>query len=286
MTDSLSILTGALSAGEVDVVDLSATITTSPPEVPEWQRTDIVYSDHSVGAAEMHQLFGVPAELLRNQEGPATEYFARLVTHNTTHVDAPRHYNSEIQGRPARSIDALPLSWFIGAGVVVNMTGRDDGDAVTETELRDALKRQSHALAPGEIVLVRTGCDRFYGLPEYAAHGPGVSPEATVWLYEQGIRVMGIDAWGWDAPVALQAARALAANRGGIFWGAHQIDREYAQIERMVNLGSLPSDGFLVICLPLKVADGSAGPVRAVALVPRTMTKYQHETLDMIAKTA
>ena len=33
--------------------------------------------------------------------------------------------------------------------------------------------------------------------------------EATRWLYEQGVRVMGIDAWGWDAPLDKQAAEAL-----------------------------------------------------------------------------
>ena len=40
--------------------------------------------------------------------------------------------------------------------------------------------------------------------------GPGVSAEATRWLYDRGVRVMGIDAWGWDRPLHLQAEEALA----------------------------------------------------------------------------
>ena len=56
----------------------------------------------------------------------------------------------------------------------------------------------------------------------------------------------------------------------GIFWAAHQIGREYAQIERLVNLDELPAKGFLVLALPLKIERGSAGPARVVAVVPPT----------------
>jgi kynurenine formamidase len=83
-----------------------------------------------------------------------------------------------------------------------------------------------------------------------------------------GHRVMGIDAWGWDAPLHLQAARASAERRPGIFWAAHQVDLAYAQIERLVNLGALPPQGFTVSCFPLRLAGGSAAPARVVALVP------------------
>ena len=61
-----------------------------------------------------------------------------------------------------------------------------------------------------DIVLVHTGRDEFYGQPDYIARGPGVTAEGTRWLYDRGVRVMGIDAWGWDAPLHLQAERAKA----------------------------------------------------------------------------
>jgi kynurenine formamidase len=259
-------------AARFDVVDLSATIQPSPPEVAAWQRTDLVYADHRDGAREMEDRWGVPASLLRNGEGPATERFVQLVTHNSTHVDAPYHYNSRIGGRPSRTIDELPLGWFVGPGVVIDATDREDGDALTVADMQSALDAADHELEPGDIVLVRTGCDSLYHAPDYATHGPGVSPEATLWLYDRGIRVMGIDAWGWDAPIAVQAADAVARNAQGVVWGAHQIDREYAQIERMVNLGALPLTGFIVVCLPLKVHRGSAGPTRAAGLVPNMTT--------------
>ena len=82
-----------------------------------------------------------------------------------------------------------------------------------------------------------------------------------------GVRVMGIDAWGWDAPLHLQADKALAADASGIFWAAHQAGVSYCQIERLCNLGALPATGFTVSCFPLRVTGGSAGPTRAVAIV-------------------
>jgi len=89
-----------------------------------------------------------------------------------------------------------------------------------------------------------------------------VTAEATRWLYDQGVRVMGIDAWGWDRPLRLQAADALAQDAPGIFWEAHQADLPYSQIERLVNLGELPPDGFTVSCLPLRAVGASAAPAR------------------------
>jgi kynurenine formamidase len=249
----------------VPLIDLSAPIRSDPPELPEILRTEIAYEAHEAGAQTIQSLFGVGRELLRDGEGWAVETFTRLGTHNTTHVDAPWHYNSTIAGRPAQTIDQLPLEWFFAPGVVVDATDRDDGEALTDADVRERLPRP---LAPLDIVLVRTGRDAFYGELDYMARGPGVTADATRWLYEQGVRVMGVDAWGWDAPLHLQAQRALAAAEPGIFWAAHQADLAYSQIERLVNLAALPPDGFTVACFPLRVVGASAAPARVVAIVP------------------
>jgi kynurenine formamidase len=252
----------------VRFVDLSAPIEPSPPDTPEPLRTEIAYADHAAGAATVEALFGLPSRLLRHGEGWATEDFLRLGTHNSTHVDAPWHYNSTIAGQPAATIDQLPLEWFHGPGVVLDMTAKEDGDVMTAAEAEAELDRIGHQLAAGDIVLVRTGRDAFYGQPDYMARGPGVSAEATRWLYERGVRVMGIDAWGWDAPLHLKAEEALERDEPGVFWAAHQCDLPYCQIERLVNLDALPANGFTVSCFPLNVVGGSAGPARVVGMVP------------------
>ncbi|NNJ12940.1 cyclase family protein [Chloroflexales bacterium ZM16-3] len=250
------------------IIDLSATIASSPPGTPDAIRVDLANYGHAHGAAQIQALFQVPASLLRDGEGWATDSFTRFGTHDSTHVDAPWHYNSVIQGSPAQTIDQLPLEWFFAPGVLLDMRHKEDGDPMTDEETRAALAATGHNLRPGDIVLVQTGRDAFYGQPDYIFRGPGVTVEATRWLYEQGVRVMGIDAWGWDAPLDRQARAALSSGQPGVFWPAHQADLPYCQIERLVNLAALPPSGFTMACFPLKVQGGSAGPCRAVAILP------------------
>ncbi|MFC4455408.1 cyclase family protein [Deinococcus sonorensis] len=249
------------------VVDLSAPIQPSHPDVPAFQRVGIDYYSNAQGGEEIERMFGVPRELLRAGEGWATDTFTNFGTHSSTHVDAPLHYNSTIQGQPAQSIDQLPLEWFFAPGVVLDVRHKADGDAVTVDDLQSLLTGIGHTLRPLDIVLIRTGRDQFYGQPDYWLRGPGVSADATRWLYQQGVRVMGIDAWGWDAPLTTQAEQARAAGQPGVFWAAHQVDLAYSQIERLTNLGALPATGFQVSCFPLKIVGGSAGPARVVALL-------------------
>ena len=250
------------------LVDLSAPIVASPPETPEPLRTEIAFSDHAAGAQAIEALFGVPPRLLRDGEGWATEEFRRFGTHNSTHVDAPYHYNSTIGGEPAPTIDQLPLDLFLAPGVVLDFTRKADDDPVTAEEAEQALAAAGHDLQPGDIVLVRTGRDEFLGAPDYMARGCGVTAEATRLLFDRGVRVMGIDAWGWDAPLHLQAERARERDEPGVFWEAHQADLPYCQIERLANLGALPSTGFQVSCFPLPIVGASAAPARVVAIVP------------------
>ncbi len=249
------------------LIDLSVPITPSPEIVPDLLRTEIEYSDHAAGAAQIKAMFGIGPELLRDGEGWAVETFTRFGTHNSTHVDAPWHYNSTIGGQPAQTIDELPLDWFFRPGVVLDFDGRPDGETIDVADLVTALDAAGHELVERDIVLIRTGCDRHYGDADYMARGPGVSAEATHWLYRRGVRVMGIDAWGWDRPLHLEAHEALATGRSGVFWAAHQADLAYSQIERLANLGELPPTGFTVACFPLRLARASGAPARVVAIL-------------------
>jgi kynurenine formamidase len=249
------------------LVDLSAPITSDPPEVPDLLRTEIEFDDHAQGAAAIKALFGVGQELLRDGEGWAVETITRLGTHNSTHVDAPWHYNATVAGQRAATIDELPLEWFHAPGVKLGFATRGDGEAITEADLEAALERVGHELRPLDIVLIQTGRDAFYGQADYMARGPGVTAQATHWLFERGVRVMGIDAWGWDRPLYLQAQEALETGEPGVFWAAHQADLPYSQIERLCNLAALPSVGFHVSCFPLRIVGASAAPARVVAML-------------------
>src|SRR5918997_4178067 len=164
---------------------------------------------------------GTLPRLLRDGEGWAIETLTRFGTHNSTHVDAPWHYNSRIGGERAQTIDELPLEWFFGPGVVLDMTAKGEGERIDVADVEAELGRIGHDLGAGEIVLVRTGRDAFVDEAHYMALGPGVTVDATRWLFERGVRVMGIDAWGSDGPLHLQAQEALERDEPGVFWAAH-----------------------------------------------------------------
>jgi kynurenine formamidase len=249
------------------IIDLSAPIAPSPPDAAPFERVEIESTSHAEGAAQAQAMLGVPPHLLRNGEGWAVEEFLKLGTHSVTHVDAPWHYNSRIQGRKAATIDELPLEWFFSDGVVLDLSHKADGETVEAGDVEAALASIGYTLKPLDIVLVRTGRDAFYGRPDYVLRGCAVTPGATRWLFERGVRVMGIDAWGWDGPLDRQAKAALSRQEPGVFWAAHQCDLSYSQVERLVNLGSLPPSGFKVACFPLKIQGGSAGPARVVGIL-------------------
>ena len=251
----------------MNIVDLSFPISNSPEGIPPFQRVAISYADHASGAEEAQRLTGVPRHLMRNGEAWAVETITNLGTHSSTHVDAPLHYNSEIQGKPAQSIDELPLDWFFAPGVKLDFRHKADGDAITSAEIQAELQRIGHSLQPRDIVMMWTGRDALFGQTDYWLHGPGVTAEATHWLFDRGVRVMGIDAWGWDRPLPTQAEDAKAQNKPGIFWAAHQANLPYSQIERLCNLTAIPATGFTVACFPLRIERGSAAPARVVAIL-------------------
>lgn len=97
-----------------------------------------------------------------------------------------------------------------------------------------------------------------------------MSAEATSWLIDQGVSVMGIDSWGGDVPLSFQIKRAKETKSSEIFWQAHLVgqNKEYLHMEQLVNLDALPYKGFKIAVLPLKIVGASAAPARVVAIFP------------------
>ncbi|QDU97893.1 Kynurenine formamidase [Lignipirellula cremea] len=250
------------------IIDLSTTLENDRSWAPWWARTRVKYQDHAFGAWAIWLVFGVARKHLRTGLGWANEILT-LSTHSTTHVDAPWHYAPTCEGKKAPTIDELPLERFYAPGVVLDLRHLRPDQAASTADLQAALAKIDHTLSPGQIVLIQTGNDSLLGNPEYFHTGPGVSGEATRWLIDQGIKVMGIDAWGWDRPLRSQAAEAKRTGSATVFWEAHfvGVDRDYCQIERLAHLDQLPPTGFTVCAFPLKVKNGSAGPARVVALL-------------------
>jgi kynurenine formamidase len=258
----------------VRIVDLSVPTGPGPGEpLPP----TIDYEDHARSAPLLAQIFGCEQSDLPDGQGWASETVT-LITHAGTHVDAPYHYFPTTAGERARTIDELPLDWFLRPGVRLDVRGTPWGERIEVAQLEAALAAAGHTLAPYDIVLLWTGAERAWDTAEYFNAGSGLTRASTTWLLEQGVKVIGTDAWGLDRPLMALRAEFEQTGDASILWEAHRagIDREYCQIEKLHNLGALPAaTGFTVSCLPVKVAGASAGWCRAAAILDETLNPPQ-----------
>jgi kynurenine formamidase len=219
----------------------------------------------------MQQLLGVrPEDLIySNGLGWAVEE-VQAITHTGTHVDAPYHYGPTSEGKPARTIDQVPLEWCFAPGLVLDVRHKAVGQLITVADLQAALARIDYELRPFDIVLLHTGADKRMGSLDYFEQ-PGLGREGVLWLVERGVKVIGIDAYTLDRPFANMVADYKRTGDGRFIWPAHfaGIERQYCQIEKLANLEQIPRPhGFYISCLPIKIQSASAGWCRAVALVP------------------
>jgi kynurenine formamidase len=195
----------------------------------------------------------------------------RTESHHGTHVDAPWHYGPTTAGRPARTIDQLPLEWFLGPGVRLDFRAKAPGTTITVADVEQALTAAGHTLRPNDIVLIWTGADELWGRPEYLERYCGLGAESTRWLLDHGVIVIGTDAWSLDRPPMFMGSDFLRDGDSSHLWPAHFVgrEREYCQIEKLAHLGDLPAaSGFTVACFPVLIERASAGWTRAVAIVP------------------
>ncbi|MBM3118633.1 MAG: cyclase family protein [Chloroflexi bacterium] len=248
------------------IIDLSVPTEDSPSEpLP----VKVSHEAHQQGVEIMKMFFGCSEKDLPQGLGWANDSVT-LISHAGTHVDAPWHYFPTSEGKRAKTIDEIPLEWFYHDGVMLDMRHKPRGSGVTVGELKTALKKISYKIKPWDIVMIQTGADKLWGKPEYFDAGCGMMRESTLWLIDQGVRVMGIDAWGWDRPFWAIKEDFAKTGDGSVIWGAHFVgkDKEYCHIEKLANLDKLPKPfGFKVACFPVKLTGGSAGWCRVVAIL-------------------
>lgn len=227
---------------------------------------EIVYVDSDQSAALTGRLFGIGPEYWPDGKGYCIET-VRMSTHAGTHVDAPHHYGPARSGQ-ARTIDQVPLRWCFADGVRLDMRTHGRGDGITRAHVEAELYRIGYRLKPYDIVLVWTGTSQHFETAGYDNMHPGLRRDATEFLVDQGVRLIGIDAWGLDRPFDVMVAEAKAGDASQL-WESHVLgrDKEYSQIEKLCHLDRLPRPfGFTVIALPVKLDRASAGWSRVVAV--------------------
>lgn len=115
--------------------------------------------------------------------------------HVGTHVDAPRHFFPD-----GSTIDAYPLSHFVGPGVVLDLT-RHGAVPITREDLLAA----PQPIRRGDIVFIYCGYAEKFATPHYATH-PYLAPDAAELMVERNVRIVGTDTVTPDIPVSLRGA--------------------------------------------------------------------------------
>lgn len=250
------------------IIDLSKPIQYNKND-PWFMKVKIKHKPHKK-AKWLIRFLGLPFKLFpKNFTGWADDTIQKMGVHSTTHIDAPWHYSPTTNGEKSKTIDEIPLDICYADGIVIDMKHKVDFDPITVNDIEKFLSENNLEIQSGMIVLIKTGRDKFNGTKDFHKVGTGMSAEATSWLIDKGIKVMGIDSWGWDLPLPYMLQKAKETNNSELFWEAHLVgqDKEYWHMEQLVNLDALPYSGFKVAVFPLKIVGASAAPARVVAMI-------------------
>ncbi|MDP8265693.1 MAG: cyclase family protein [Candidatus Aceula meridiana] len=221
-----------------------------------------------------HERFEKGERVVKPEEIPDAEMLGLEIVHSSvhmgTHVDAPYHYGSMCEGKPAKQINDVPLEWCYSDGVVLDFTHKKFPQEISKQDVIDAFTKINYTLKPLDIVLFYTGGDENFGKPEYITTYVGVKSEAVEYLLDHGIKMMGVDTLGLDKPCFDMFKEFLDTRQKDKIWPSHFLGRkrEFCHMERLANLGAIPKPfGFKVSCLPVKIREAGAGWCRAAAIV-------------------
>lgn len=246
----------------------------SSPSSSQFPAGELVDMSHPFDEQTIYWPTAAPFRLETVAAGmtPSGYYYAAnnvfTAEHGGTHIDAPIHF---AQGHP--SVDRIPLTRLFGSAVLVDVSNRVLENRDYQVTVDDLVEweQQNGSMPADAIVLIRTGFAQYW--PDAARylgtdqrgneavaqlHFPGLHPDAARWLVgNRQIRAVGIDTASIDFGQSTQfeSHRAL-------------FTADIPAFENLTALDRLPPKGALVIALPMKIAGGSGGPLRAVAIVP------------------
>jgi kynurenine formamidase len=254
----LTELAGALASGTVEVIDLTAPLSSSTPTL------------------QLPPQFGQTAkfefeEISRYDERGPAWYWNNFRTgeHTGTHFDAPKHW---ISGQDGEDVASAPPRRLVGPAAVLDFSEQaaSNPDFLLEVDDIRAWESEHGPLPAGCWLLYRTGWDArsasqeaFLNADEDGPHTPGMSVECAHWLAEQSPVVgLGVETVGTDAGAAAGFDPMFPCHT--LMHGAGKYG-----LTQLQNLAELPPVGAVIIVSPLKIVGGSGSPARVLALVER-----------------
>jgi len=186
-----------------------------------------------------------------------------------TNIEAPARL---ITG--AVSVDHLPLSLFMGYGVVVDISKKVERDPSYSLQRSDLEEWEAeHGPIPTEsILLVRTGWDSRWQTPDRYLNRdkagkprfPGISADAIEFV----VRERRVHALGIDTPSVYEGSGNTSGQHTFLTSGKYHINN-------LTGLDRLPIKGALIIATPLKIEHGTGAPARVIAIIPRKKTEVE-----------
>lgn len=197
------------------------------------------------------------------RDGYTLTLINRMVTHTGTHIDAPAHF------LPAgKTVDQLPLDSYYGEGTVIDLSRKKASEEIT----RQDLKEHDADIRNGEVLVIRTGWDKKWGLThEYLFEWPYLGVESARYLVSKKIRAVGIDALsigGWNETVPAQGptAKSSPTDTHKILLAANVVIIEaLANLEQVLD-GRESAKAFFLFA-PLNFVNAEGSPTRAVAFL-------------------
>ena len=184
--------------------------------------------------------------------------------HLGTHIDAPNHFEAN---QPA--VDKIKPEQLFAPAVKIDIAPKADADADCAMTLDDVVAWESeHGAVPdGAVVLIHTGWGRFWtNYDRYknqdvrgTLHFPGCSKAAAEYLVEKrNVRGLGIDT------LSIDPGTSKTFDVHHVMNGATRYI-----LENVAHLDELPAMGFYLVVAPIKIENGSGGPTRVFAIVPK-----------------
>jgi kynurenine formamidase len=187
---------------------------------------------------------------------PFLDHQLILNEHNGTHVDSFGHYINE----PGYElIDKVPLSSFCGECVTIDAGFLKEHETLEKGHIT-AWEKIHGNIHKRDIVLLDFNWMQFWALRPKEYHFchdfPGLGKTGAEYLVEKGVKMVGVDTLGVDADGAEgdPAHHELLSHRIPI-------------VENLRNLSQLRGKRAYFVSLPLLIRDGSASPVRPIALI-------------------
>ena len=184
-------------------------------------------------------------------------FFLQMTTQTFTHIESKFHFYED-----GRTIEQVPLEWFINDGVVIDMMHKEPGEGVTAADLE---KAQSD-IRSGDTVIIRTGwTDKCFGTREFWEKMIYLDEDACDWLLERKPRALMQDFMTDIKP--LNVCNCCGGLVPESKWEPNHfkfLGADMLLIEWCTNLGAIKNQRVRVIALPLKIRGTEGGPARVV----------------------